>query len=44
MTSKDRVVGMEYVSDLDSVSLAMRNGDILLCNVTTQEVWTYGIQ
>ena len=32
MTSGDLVVGMEFVSDLESVCLALSNGDVLMYN------------
>ncbi len=33
-----RVVGMEYVSDLESICLALSSGDIITCNTITHEV------
>ena len=40
MTLEDHVIGAEHVSDLESVCLATRNGDILLCNTQTGHVCT----
>ena len=41
VTPDDSAVGVEYISDLESVCLAMRNGDVLLCNTHTHQVSTY---
>ena len=38
MTSDDSVIGLEYVSELESVCLALTKGDVLLCNAHTYEV------
>ena len=35
MTSGDQVIGMEYLTDSESVCLAISSGNILLLNVTT---------
>jgi elongator complex protein 1 len=34
----DRVVGLEYVTELDAVCLATSSGDVLLCTPSTQKV------
>lgn len=41
MTAEDHVIGVEHVSDLESVCLATGNGDILLYNTHTGHVCTY---
>ena len=41
VTSEDALVGVEHVSDLESVCVATRNGDILLCNTHTGHVSGY---
>ena len=42
MTSGDRVIGMEYLTDSESVCLAISSGNILLLNVTTYELESVG--
>ncbi len=43
MTSgDDHVIGMEYLTDAESVCLALSGGNILLCDVTTGEVECVG--
>ena len=41
MTSDDHVIGAEHVSDLESVCLATRKGDILLYNTHSKDVCTH---
>lgn len=38
VTADDHVIGVEHVSDLESVCLATQNGDILLYNTHTTHV------
>lgn len=42
MTSCDRVIGMEYLTDVESVCVVLRSGNILLYNVTTSELESVG--
>jgi len=46
MSKGDTAIGVEFISDLESVCLALRGGDLLLCNVHTHQVsdvWHYSI-
>ena len=38
MAQEDSVCSVEYISDLESVCLALEGGDLLLCNVHTHQV------
>lgn len=38
----DRVIGMEYVTDVESVCIALSGGNILLYNITTCELESVG--
>lgn len=42
MTTGDVVVGMEFVSDLESVCLAVSNGDVLMYNTMTSDLECVG--
>ena len=39
VTQGDRLVGIEHVSELDSVCVASRGGEVLTCNFLSDEVW-----
>ena len=41
MTPDDSVVGLEYVSELESVCVATRKGAVLLCHTHTLEASLY---
>ena len=38
LTQGDRLVGIEHVSELDSVCVASRGGEVLTCNFLSDEV------
>ena len=38
VTQGDRLVGIEHVSELDSVCIASRGGEVLTCNFLSDEV------
>lgn len=42
MSGDDRVIGMEYLSDTDSVCLALSSGNILLYSTVTSELESVG--
>ena len=42
MTSGDNVVAMEFVSDLESVCLALSNGDVLMYNTMSCDLECVG--